>query len=105
MPLEQTKIQANLAVSRVELARHLGRRLRYLRAQLAITQEELASRAGIDRARLSKMETGKCLPCLATLARLACCLGVGLADLLHAVPDATRDPACDTDVSETSQLT
>ena len=103
MPRVQTQIQAKLSASRAELARHLARRLRYLRAQVGITQEELAARAGVDRARLSKMETGKSLPCLATLARLADSLGVGLADLVRAAPDPTRDPAIDTDVSGTPQ--
>jgi transcriptional regulator with XRE-family HTH domain len=101
MLLVQAKNQAELADFRVELARHLGRRLRYLRAQVGITQEELALRARIDRARLSKMETGKSLPDLATLARLAGGLEVGLAEILRAMPDPARDSAFDMDVSET----
>jgi len=77
--------------SNTDLARHLGKRLRYLRAQLGITQDNLAARAGTDRTHLSRMENGKALPQLATLARLAFSLGVGIAEIVHGMPDLMKE--------------
>ncbi|MGA2351342.1 MAG: helix-turn-helix transcriptional regulator [Terracidiphilus sp.] len=65
-----------------ELARNLGRRLRYLRAQHSETQAELADRAQTGRAHLSRLERGKTLPRYFTLVRLAACLGVHPAELM-----------------------
>ena len=88
MPPGETQITAPpTPASTTDLARHLGRRLRYLRAQLGITQDNLAARAGTDRTHLSRMENGKSLPQVATLARLAFSLGVAMAELVHGMPD------------------
>jgi transcriptional regulator with XRE-family HTH domain len=66
-----------------ELARSLGRRLRYLRAQKGVTQAELSGRAATGRAHLSKLERGRILPRYSTLARLAACLGVDVGELVR----------------------
>jgi transcriptional regulator with XRE-family HTH domain len=79
-----------------ELARALGRKLRYLRAQSGFTQAELSTRAAMGRAYLSKLERGKLLPRYLTLVRLAACLGVTPGELVHieAGPDCngTNEP-------------
>jgi transcriptional regulator with XRE-family HTH domain len=87
--------------SSADLARHLGRRLRYLRAQLGVNQRELAARAGTPRTHLSRLENGKALPQVATLARLALSLGVGIAELVHGIPALKKEHLPQIDVRET----
>jgi transcriptional regulator with XRE-family HTH domain len=72
----------NFGLSASELARTLGRKLRYLRSQSGLTQAELSKRVFMGRAYLSKLERGKILPRYITLVRLAACLGVSPAELV-----------------------
>jgi len=74
-----------------ELARDLGRRLRYLRAQIGVTQKELSNKAAIGRAHLSKLERGKILPGYLTLGRLAAAIGVDPARLVHGAINCSCD--------------
>ena len=69
-----------------QLARALGRRLRYLRAQTGLTQLELGRRASMDRAYISRLERGRILPRYVALVRLAGSLGVSVADLVRHAP-------------------
>jgi transcriptional regulator with XRE-family HTH domain len=73
-----------------ELGKDLGRRLRYLRAQLGVTQSELAQRTAMGRAYISKVEHGKILPRYATLVRMAVSLGVEVEDLVRSSSCQTR---------------
>jgi len=57
-------------------------RLRALRRQQKRTLKDVAERSGFTESLLSKIESGKTTPPLATLARIAAALGVGLGDLL-----------------------
>ena len=83
MKTETTTLSSEVVTpSTSQLAKNLGRRLRYLRAQTGVTQAELSSRAATGRAYLSKLERGKILPRYFTLARLAACLGVQPAELV-----------------------
>lgn len=70
----------------------LGRRIRALREQLDISQEQLAERAGLHWTYVSGIERGRRNPGLNTLGRLAKALRVSLADLLTGLgkdlPDA-----------------
>lgn len=52
------------------------RRLRALRERKALTQEELAKKAGITRATLSRLESGAENPYPSTIRKLAKALGV-----------------------------
>jgi transcriptional regulator with XRE-family HTH domain len=61
---------------------NLGARIRRLRRTQRRTLESVAGAAGFTRSLLSKIETGRCAPPVATLARLAAALGVSTADLL-----------------------
>jgi transcriptional regulator with XRE-family HTH domain len=82
-----------------QLARHLGRRLRFLRAQLSISQEELAIRAGgMDRAHISRLESARSVPNVATLARISAALGVGLSDLVRGMPTESTSITPDANV-------
>jgi DNA-binding XRE family transcriptional regulator len=62
--------------------RELGERLRLLRESLGQTQEQLASRAGIGRVTLSRIENGEQSPRYETLAALADALGYPLSEVL-----------------------
>ena len=74
--------------SRAIVAQILGRRVRFLRAQLGITQQELASRfrPRIDRSFVSRLERGLVLPRLATCVQLAAGLSVTLSELVRGIP-------------------
>jgi transcriptional regulator with XRE-family HTH domain len=69
-----------------QLAKNLGRRLRYLRAQTGLTQLELGRKASMDRAYISRLERGRILPRYAALVRLANSLGVSVAVIVEQTP-------------------
>ena len=62
----------------------LGLRVKELRAQKAITQEELAERCGMFRTYLSRIESGLANPTLTALHTLAAGLEVEVVELLQA---------------------
>lgn len=64
----------------------LARSVRRLRLQLAISQEELGSRADLDRTYVNGLEAGRRNPTVSTLARIARALGVSPAALLTDQP-------------------
>ncbi len=57
-------------------------RVRALRVERGLTQEELCERAGISVDAVNRIEGGSRVPSLGTLERLASALEVGVADLL-----------------------
>ena len=67
-----------------EVLREFGDRLRALRIERGITQEELAAEAGLSRSYYTEIETGKRNVALLNLHKLAECLKIELKDLfLH----------------------
>lgn len=54
-----------------EIARAFGTVVREFRAELGISQEELANRAQIERSHMGKIERGQHLPNLALILKLA----------------------------------
>lgn len=68
-----------------------GTVLRRLRADREMTQEDLAHESGASRAAIARMETGKQLPALPTLIRLAAALSVNASDLLRLVEEDVAD--------------
>jgi Predicted transcriptional regulator with C-terminal CBS domains len=54
------------------------------RIERRMTQKELAEKSGIDRADISKMETGNCNPTIKKLQKLA--LGMGKKLVVNFVP-------------------
>jgi transcriptional regulator with XRE-family HTH domain len=71
------------ALARAKVARILGRRLRYLRGQIGVTQQAIAESIGwSDHSYLSKLERGELLPRLTTLVKLANYFGVDVSTLL-----------------------
>ena len=64
----------------------LGQRLRSLRSERGWTLEELAQRAGVSDAYLSRLESGERQPSLAVLFNLARVYGLSLPDLFKSAP-------------------
>lgn len=61
----------------------IGARIRKLRIQQNRTLQQIADRVGLTRSMLSKVETGKTVPAVATLTRIAEALGVKVAALIE----------------------
>jgi transcriptional regulator with XRE-family HTH domain len=59
-----------------------GRRLRAIRSEKGISQEELAQRSGLHRTYVSSVERGERNISLANIAKLAGALGVKLGELM-----------------------
>jgi transcriptional regulator with XRE-family HTH domain len=57
----------------------IGMRIKALREKRGLSQEELASRAGISRGYLARLETGRHEPTLTMLGKLATALKVKTA--------------------------
>jgi len=60
-----------------------GARLRVIRLQVGISQEELAARAGLHRTYVSSVERGQRNIALANIHALADALGVAASDLFE----------------------
>jgi transcriptional regulator with XRE-family HTH domain len=63
--------------------RHLGARIKAERQRAGLTQQELATKVGISRIYIAKLEAGdRTSPSLPVLEQIAKALGVTLVDLL-----------------------
>lgn len=73
----------------------LGPRIRKTRRRLGLTLQQLADQTGYTRSLISKIETGKTVPPVATLMKLAAALGVSAATFLEddAEPTTVFTPA------------
>lgn len=60
----------------------IGRKLRELREERHLTQQDMAGRAGVPRTYISRIENARLLPGPPMLHRIADALGVALLDLL-----------------------
>jgi XRE family transcriptional regulator, regulator of sulfur utilization len=65
----------------IELQKKFGKRLRYLRRERDITQEQLAELTSLSVNSISMIEKGKTAPSLETLAKLAKGLNVEVGEL------------------------
>lgn len=63
-----------------------GQRLRRLRIERELSQEELAGRSGLSRKLISRLEHGRSSPNLATIACLAKGLGADVVPLVDGLP-------------------
>ena len=70
-----------------ELASEFGRRVRTLRDRSELTLEELATRSGVSRAMLSKVERGEKSPTIGVAKRIAHALDTTLSFLTGGVED------------------
>ncbi len=66
----------------------VGETIKQRRAQLGLTQKELAARVGISRQYLAEIETGRRKPTLNTLERLFFALGLSLQVKTEEAPHA-----------------
>jgi transcriptional regulator with XRE-family HTH domain len=73
------------ATQNTPLLRALAAELRSRRAALALSQDELAFRAGLNRTFIGKIEISKNQPTLTAMHKLATGLEVGLDELMVAV--------------------
>jgi transcriptional regulator with XRE-family HTH domain len=71
----------------MELPKILGRNLRRIREELGASQEEIAFRAGMNRAYLSDVERGERNPTVRVVGKLARALAVEPAELFRLPPD------------------
>ena len=71
----------------MDLPKILGRNVRQQREALGASQEEIAFRAGMNRAYLSDVERGARNPTVRVVGRLAKALGVDPSELLRAGKD------------------
>ena len=67
---------------RADIQRALGRNLRQARERAELTQEAVAERSGVHPTEVSRIETGKRNPRIATVEALAEAVGVSVSDLL-----------------------
>lgn len=66
----------------------LAQNIKYHRSRLALTQEELAKMADINRSYLAGIESGQRNTSAKTIEKIAMALGVTPADLLKSVDSA-----------------
>lgn len=70
-------------MKRVQQRRELGRRVKALRQQIRLTQEELGQACGLFRTYIARIESGAADPTVSTLLRVADALGVPVGSLLE----------------------
>jgi transcriptional regulator with XRE-family HTH domain len=75
------------------LAQRVGARLRELRQDAELTQQEVADRMGSHRPIVSRIESGKHLPSLGEVARYAAVLDLDLITVLVCIDDRWHDAA------------
>ncbi|MED0736196.1 helix-turn-helix transcriptional regulator [Aneurinibacillus thermoaerophilus] len=66
------------------------KKVRMVRNSKDMTQNELADKAGIAQAYLSEIETGKTIPSIPVLRRIAKALGITVAELLDDETNSLR---------------
>lgn len=72
----------NVIISKTELSKRIGQRIKELRAEKGLTQTELSKRMNKDRQHIEMIENGKLSPNVYTLYIVATGLDVPLAELM-----------------------
>lgn len=67
----------------------IGARIKELRRQAALTQEQLAEQVGLDSRHLSRLEVGRHFPSLDSLERIALALNQPMAEFFQFPSDET----------------
>ena len=67
----------------MKLDTYIGTKMKNLRNQNGLTQQELADRAELTKGFISQVERGLTIPSLATLADIVECLGSNLSDFFN----------------------
>ena len=71
----------------MQIAEKFGNRLRELRTRKGLSQQQLAEMMAVSRASIAMYESGRRLPDVGTISRLADCLGVDVPILLDAMQE------------------
>ncbi len=71
----------------MKLDTYIGNKIKNLRNQNGLTQQELADRAELTKGFISQVERGLTVPSLATLQDIAECLGSNLSDFFNEEED------------------
>lgn len=69
----------------------MGKKLRKLRLDRGLTQQQVADRLGMTRQALSSYEGGRTWPDLQTLERLCAIYNVSLEEMVHGQPGAEEE--------------
>jgi transcriptional regulator with XRE-family HTH domain len=75
-----------------QMLRRLGARVKHLRRERRLTQEELAERASLTSKFVGEVERAESNPSAASLARMAGALSVSMGDLFEADPEIVPVP-------------
>jgi transcriptional regulator with XRE-family HTH domain len=75
-----------------QMLRRLGARVKHLRRERGLTQEELAERASLTSKFVGEVERAESNPSAASLARMAGALSVSMGDLFEADPEIVPVP-------------
>ena len=70
----------------------IGSRIRALRIECNLSQEDIEKRTGLLRCYISRVENGHTVPSVPTLEKLASALSVSLPDLFHGVAHFSEAP-------------
>jgi transcriptional regulator with XRE-family HTH domain len=81
-PLDAQFSAERYAKAEADLPAAVGQNLRRLRARSGLSLEKLSSLSGVSRGMIGRIETGKSVPTVGLLSRLADALNVELASLL-----------------------
>jgi transcriptional regulator with XRE-family HTH domain len=79
---------------------NIGSRIRRLRLEQRRTQQEIASACGFTKSLLSKIESNKVVPPVATLVKIAGSLGTKVSALIEAGNSVSVVPATATEVAD-----
>jgi transcriptional regulator with XRE-family HTH domain len=69
----------------------IAKKIRQLRLEKRMTQDNLASKTGFSKAFISKIENHKTSPSIASLSEIAAALGVSISTLLDESPGENQD--------------
>jgi transcriptional regulator with XRE-family HTH domain len=79
----QTRFNLNASSQNVEvMLAELGNRIKELRKDKGLSQQQLATEADLDRSYISAVENGKQNVSFATIKGISDALGIGLSDLI-----------------------
>lgn len=82
---------AETAPTMDEYAERIGARVRALREAAGLTQGELARRTGIHRPNIARIESGRHMPSLDTVVRIARALDVQPSAILSVLDEPTSE--------------
>lgn len=87
MPVHMLSAAGFVREEIMKLDTYIGNKMKNLRNQNGLTQQELADRAELTKGFISQVERGLTIPSLATLADIVECLGSNLSDFFNEEED------------------